>query len=97
MDCLKVLNGCLCGRVQSYHRPQLQPVLRAVQYQSTLRTMDLSRVRLGDQGFKYLYDILHTLTALDALNLATSGISHTSVSLLCDGIAKDEVGLKHLR
>ncbi|XP_063614697.1 tonsoku-like protein [Penaeus indicus] len=75
---------------------QLQPVLRAIQCQQSLRSIDLSHCRLGDDGFRHLIEALQSLPSLEALHLRAVAVTTSSFVVLTEAITSGEVPLKCL-
>ncbi|XP_042863522.1 tonsoku-like protein [Penaeus japonicus] len=75
---------------------QLQPVLRAIQCQQSLRSIDLSHCRLGDDGFRHLIEALQSLPSLEALHLRAAAVTTSSFVQLTEAITSGEVPLKSL-
>ncbi|CAL4126179.1 unnamed protein product, partial [Meganyctiphanes norvegica] len=69
---------------------QLQPVLRAIQCQSSLRHLALANCRLADEGISLLVEALPSLPSLDTLDLKCSGISAAGLSSIIQAIVSED-------
>ncbi|MPC13791.1 Tonsoku-like protein [Portunus trituberculatus] len=74
----------------------LQPVLRAIQYQHSLRLLRLANCRLCDDGFNSLLEALSTLPSLEMLDLRSSSITSSSLFELTQAITSEKVKLRTL-
>ncbi|XP_071525981.1 tonsoku-like protein [Panulirus ornatus] len=81
------------GRLMTSH---VQPVLRALQCQQSLRCLILANCRLGDDGFHYLMEALPSLPSLDVLNLKASAITTSSFLEFTEAITSAKLSLKTL-
>ncbi|KAK3879247.1 hypothetical protein Pcinc_016170 [Petrolisthes cinctipes] len=81
------------GRITS---SQLQPVLRAVQYQHSLRSMSFASCRLGDEGFTHLIEVLPSLPALEVLDLTATSITSVNFLAMTSAVSTDKLSLKSL-
>lgn len=74
----------------------LQPVIRAIQYQHSLRCLRLANCRLGDDGFSSLMEALPSLPSLEVLDLRASSLTSSSLFELTQAFTTNTVKLRTL-
>lgn len=74
----------------------LQPVIRAIQYQHSLRCLRLANCRLGDDGFNSLMEALPSLPSLEVLDLRASSLTSSSLFELTQALTTNTIKFRTL-
>lgn len=76
---------------------QARPIIRALQGQSSLRVLDLSGNRLGDEGCQDLARVLKLLDCLMVLNLSENEITYKGLQHFADELENTSCRLQALK
>jgi Leucine Rich repeat len=76
---------------QNLHPSTIRPILKALQHQNSLLQVDLSSNFIGDEGLKFLTQMVVTLKELEMLNISGNTITEIGLENLSSTLVKSQM------